>query len=98
MLIQQVEDILDEFDFNKVQKVMEALDWKYHDSVDKFPSIGELRKMARSLLNCTYDADDSPDYFTSCGGFHAERRMYPGDSTKYLNLKFVVTEWSDPCC
>ena len=98
MRIEQVEDLLDEFDFYKVQKVMEALDWKYFDSVDKVPSIGELRKMARYLLNLTYSADPNPDYLTGSGGFEVTRYMYPGDPAKYLTLKFVVTEWSNPTC
>jgi hypothetical protein len=96
MHIKQVEDILDEFDFQRVQKVMEALDWNYFDSVDKVPSIGELRKMARYLLGIGYNADPSPDYFTSSGGFEVTRYMYPGETVKYLTLKFVVTEWSNP--
>jgi len=96
MHLKQVEDILDEFDFQRVQKVMEALDWNYFDSVDKVPSIGELRKMARSLLNYAYNYDPSPEYFTGSGGFEVTRYMYPGETVKYLTLKFVVTEWSNP--
>ncbi len=95
MLIEQVEDILDEFDFQKVQKAMEALDWNYFDSVDKVPTIGELRKMARGLLNHVYSADPSPNDMAGSGGFEATRYMDIGDATKYLALKFVVTEWSD---
>ncbi len=98
MLIKQVEDLLDEFDFYEVQKVMEALEWSYHDSIDKTPSIGELRKMARGLLNIVYNADPSPEYRTACGGFDASRHMYAGDNTKYITLKFVVAEWSNPVC
>lgn len=98
MLIKQVEDLLDEFDFYEVQKVMEVLEWRYHDSIDKTPSIGELRKMARGLLNIVYNADPSPEYCTASGGFDASRHMYAGDNTKYITLKFVVAEWSNPVC
>jgi hypothetical protein len=98
MQIEQVEDILDEFDFQKVQKVMEALEWNYFNSVDKVPSIAELRKMARRLLNHACEARPSPEYFTGSGGFEVTRYMYPGDPAKYLTLKFVVTEWSNPVC
>jgi hypothetical protein len=38
-----VEDILDEFDFEKVKKVMDFLDWKWHAAEDGVPRIGELR-------------------------------------------------------
>lgn len=98
MLIKQVEDLLDEFDFHRVQKAMEALEWNYYDSIDKIPSIGELRRMARGLLNRAYTSPDSPTYFISSGGFEAVRYMYVGDNTKYITLKFVVTDWSKPLC
>ena len=95
--IDQVEDLLDEFDFDKVKKVMDCVKWVYHDTNDSGVSIGELRRMARSLLNSAYEASSDLNYNTSCGGFYVERLMYPGDTVKYLTLKFVVTEWSNPC-
>ena len=98
MPIKQIEDLLDEFDFDKVKKVMDCLDWKYHNSPDKEVNIGEIRRMARYLLEQAYHADPSPEYSTASGGFDVTRYMYPGDSQKYLTLKFVVAEWSNPVC
>lgn len=97
MRINQIEDLLDEFDFDKVKKVMDHLEWNYYNSADKQVSIGELRRMARDLLERVYNTDACSDYFTACGGFEATRYMYPGDPEKYITLKFVVTEWSNPC-
>jgi hypothetical protein len=91
----EIEDILDEFDFQRVQTVMKALDWKYWNSDQSPPTIGELRKMSRSLLNRVYHTEDSADYFTACGGFEVTRNMYPGDTKKYMSLKFVATEWNN---
>lgn len=91
----EIEDILDNFDFKQVKKVMDALEWKYHDSPDSHITIAELRKMARRLLKDIYNADPSDHWFIACGGFEAERRMCPGDPKKYLYLKFVVTEWDN---
>ena len=96
MRITQIEDLLDEFDFDKVKKVMDCLEWTYFDSPDKQVNISELRRMARRVLEIVYNADPSPDYWTACGGFDATRYMYPGDSQKYITLKFVATEWSNP--
>lgn len=98
MRIEQIEDLLDEFDFDKVKEVMDCLGWTYHDSVDEYVSIGELRRMARYLLESAYKAEDKAHYFTASGGFHVDRWMHPGDTQKYLTLKFVVTEWSNPQC
>lgn len=98
MRIEQIEDLLDEFDFGKVKQVMNYLGWVYHDTVDSSVSIGELRRMARYLLETAYKADPSPEYMTGSGGFEVTRNMYPGDTTKYIALKFVVTEWSNPVC
>ncbi len=98
MPIKQIEDLLDEFDFDKVKKVMDFLEWKYYNSPDKEVSIGELRRTARDLLERVYNASPSPEYFTACGGFEVTRYMYTGDAEKYMTLKFVVTEWSNPVC
>jgi hypothetical protein len=98
MRIEQVEDLLDEFDFDKVKKVMDFLEWNYFDSPDKEVSIGELRRMARYLLEIAYNADPSPEFMTGSGGFEVTRYMHPGDTTKYLTLSFVVVNWSNPVC
>ena len=98
MRIEQIEDLLDEFDFEKVKKVMDCLKWTYHNSVDSEVTIGELRRMARYLLERAYHSNPSPEYGTSSGGFDVTRYMYPGDSQKYLTLKFVVAEGSNPVC
>ena len=89
-----VDKLLDEFDFEKVKKTMDALEWVYFDSPDKTVSVGELRRMARRLLDEVYDKPPSSEYTIGCGGFEAFRYMPVGDPTKYLSLKFVVTEWS----
>jgi hypothetical protein len=98
MRIEQIEDLLDEFDFGKVKKVMDCLEWKYHGSADGEISVGELRRMARYLLQEVYDFDDSPYECISSGGFQAVRQVFAEDSKKYLTLQFVVTEWSNPVC
>ena len=44
-----INEILDEFDFEKVHRTMKALDWTWYGS-DGVPSIGDLRRAARELL------------------------------------------------
>ncbi len=98
MRIKQIEDLLDEFDFDKVKRVMDALEWVYYDTPDKQVTIGEIRRMARYLLENAYHANPSLEYFTSSGGFDVTRYMYPGDTHKYFTLKFKITEGSNPVC
>ena len=86
---QIIEDILDEFDFSKVQKVMEALDWTWHDS-DGVPTLGQLRKKARSLMK--YCIGHS-QYTTATGGFHVHKETH--DGITFYQLQFVVTEWNN---
>ena len=94
-MYEEIEDILDHFNFEKVKKAMDALEWKYWDSEEDTVSIYELRKMARRLLIDVYNASNSDHWYSSSGGFGAERWMYPGDTKKYLYLKFVVAEWNN---
>lgn len=94
-MVKEIEGILDEFDFHKVQIVMKALDWKYYDSLECPPSIGEIRRTARRLLQNAYDAKPSQNYVTGSGGLVVTRDMYPGDIKKYLELSFVVESWSN---
>jgi len=92
MRIDSIENILDEYDFQKVQKAMEALEWHWSTAEDGLPSIAELRRQARGLLEDAYRYEDSPSILMGCGGFEATRLMEVGSLTKYLSLKFVVEE------
>jgi hypothetical protein len=95
MRIETIENILDEFDFQRVQKAMKALDWRWYGTEDVFPSLGELRRKARELLEEVYNKEPSPFFMTGTGGFEATRTMETGDLNKYLSLKFVVSEWNN---
>jgi hypothetical protein len=46
-----VDEIIDNFNFNKVHKVMEYLDWKVDYSNNNVPTIIELKNFARKLIN-----------------------------------------------
>jgi hypothetical protein len=87
---EQIESILDEFDFYKVQKVMQALNWNWATSnvENGTPTISELRKTARHLLKDV--ADVTLGYSKiGTGGFYAQR-----DSEGCLTLSFTVEEWN----
>ena len=49
LIQKQIEDIMDEFNFGEVQKVMESLDWTWSET-GCVPEEYDLRKGARKLL------------------------------------------------
>lgn len=81
----QIDNILDCFDFERVKEIMDKTDW-YWSGEDKntIPEIPELRKEARRLLNNIKNKNSG--YVTSCGGFTAEKIAENG-----LELRFEVT-------
>jgi hypothetical protein len=78
-----IEEILDNFDFQKVKKVMDALDWVWV-SCDGVPDIYDLRKESRRLLK---EVIKTKSYQIGTGGFVAS--YYYGE----LSLEFVVCKW-----
>lgn len=90
-----VDEILDNFDFEKVKKVVDAIGWEYYESTGDSCSIATLRKMARKVLTSVVGAREEEKCYVACGGFEAERYMYLGDEKKYVSLKFVVAEKSN---
>jgi hypothetical protein len=88
----EVKEILEEFDFGKVQDVMTYLDWKWWDEV---PTMGKLVVRASEILDEAYSGCESlkEEFTISMGGFHAEA-LYIEGRVK-LSLKFVLTEWNN---
>lgn len=96
MLYKEVEAILDDFDFYKVQKAMQALNWTWSSTEPFVPELGELRRTARQLLSQAYVALDVQDEFSvSTGGFKASGRVFPRSSKKYLRLEFIISSWDN---
>ena len=82
-----IDNILDEFDFERVHKAMVALNWQWHNT-DGVPTIGDLRRNARNLLiEVTHDNH----VMVGSGGFYA----YNEDGT--LGLRFEVASYETEC-
>lgn len=84
--------ILDSFDFERVKKVMDLLEWKYFDSEGSTVSIYELRKMARYVLKSLLPYNNKDNYTVGCGGFEATVSKYTNLEKPFFQLKFVVEE------
>ena len=94
---EDIEDILDCFDFQKVKTVMDFLNWQWV-FCNGVPEIWDLRKRAREQLKTVAKEvlkEESRTFFTSCGGFKASARVYEDSPKIYLSLEFVVTDWSN---
>lgn len=89
----QIRIILEETNFDKINRVMTFLDWTWF-SYNGVPTIEQLKTEAKRLLEDVYN--DSDDYEYPCithetGGFVATRDMI--DGIKMLSLDFVLTGW-----
>ena len=82
---EQIEEIMDYFNFDRVNKVMVALGWAW-SSLNGVPEKAELRQRARELLRSV--AKDKHSICHATGGFHASK-----DEWGNLSLQFVVAEW-----
>lgn len=63
---QLIDDVMEDFDFDKVHKAMVALEWKYINK--SVPSKHELEKFARSLLESVMNGVPRFDTLNA-GGF-----------------------------
>jgi hypothetical protein len=96
-----IDDIMDNFNFDKVLITMEALDWKW---IGEAPSMDDLRNQAERLLRgaaesrlgAFKDTHWELGIINATGGFQATAFC---DEAKTqitgLDLKFVVSEWDE---
>jgi len=99
---EMVDEILEEFNFERVQTVMFKLNWQWAMTAQGVPTIEELKETAERLLRqaAEYRLGDYKDSYwelgiiNSTGGFQATAFC---NETKTritgLDLKFVLTEY-----
>jgi hypothetical protein len=100
-LVTMVDDILSEFDFEKVHDTMVALDWKWYSTHPSVPSIRDLKDTARQLLISVYNLrkdeykETHSEVPVTCGtgGFRATALSNDDGVVDFLKLEFIVTEW-----
>jgi len=74
-------------EFQKVQKVMRFLDWRWQ-LAETSPSIAELKETARAMLESMVKDLGNDFCHSSCGGFHVEY----DEKGKRLDLYFCIEE------
>lgn len=93
-----IDEVMDEFDFDKVLKVMKFLKWKWaFEEGGEVPSnTATLRRCARRLIKDAFksldtrteDWNDEVPSFCATGGFRAE--VWKDNSVR---LVFTISEW-----
>jgi hypothetical protein len=84
---QNLKEVMDNFDFKKVHKVMQILNWTWGSyGKEKVPSITELKKTAKKLLK---QAEKNSYGNVGTGGFHAYYH-YKGHT---FHLEFILARW-----
>lgn len=97
-----IDEIMDNFDFHKVHKVMKFLNWRWAFAEEGVPEICELKDTARRLLNeCLYNlikhGEDS--WSIATGGFYVRATNYKDAEVEEddfhigLKLSFEVADW-----
>ena len=89
-IIKVLDEIFDNFDFEKVKSVMDALDWKWDglarfDPTDNFklkkgfyvPTLDEIKQFAANLL---WDCVNMKDVVVATGGFRVEKDFSDPDT------------------
>lgn len=98
-IVERIGNVMDNFDFDRVKKVMDALEWGWavdnpeYSGQTEIPELSDIRKMARKLMKEAYELSvkEGCGYTIATAGFEA----YCDAGDDYLSLKFVVTDWDD---
>lgn len=98
-LYEMHDNIMDNFDFAKVARVMELLDWRWStgDSFDSLvvPDESEIRRSARKLMTEIIESIGTEHEITAAetGGFRVEFNDWNGEPD--LRLMFLVDDWNE---
>jgi hypothetical protein len=87
----KIDNIMDNFNFDRVEKAMKATNWTWGGAENGIPTQSELRQRARSLLkevSTKNVTEDSFRWYIATGGFKATK-YYDGE----LELEFIMASW-----
>lgn len=96
-----IDDIMDNFNFKKVQSTMKFLNWKWSGSDGEVPSVVDIRRQARKLLVevcelCLKQKNISPDTQVCVGTGGLLARAFRSECGKFvsnLELEFIIATW-----
>ena len=100
----EIDEVIKEFNFEKVHKTMQVLDWQwYHPGEDgtKVPTLDEIKKRGKELLQEAAEsaAMSKGEYVIGTGGFRAEAQYYPKKEDEksflWIRLAFILEDWDN---
>ena len=92
---EQIDEVMDTFDFARVEKIMAALDWKWATSEgnkNEIPDEYEIRRSARKRMR-----DAAKVGYSSSGGFSARliEGVEGGQAWLLMDLQFGIKSFQD---
>ena len=95
-----VNEVLAQFDFEKVKKVMEAINWHWA-GYEGAPAIRDLKESAESRMYDAIEQAIDPNneehhdigWISNSGGFKAMAWKNEDGTLARVQLEFVVTDW-----
>lgn len=91
-----LDDVFDNFDFDRVKKIMDALDWTWgwvgeenSAQARRIPTIDEIKEAAAKLM---WDCANTDTERLATGGFVVEKDFTISDNP-WMRLSFEVTDW-----
>ena len=91
----RIKQIIKNFNFNKVRKVMTFLNWTWHSS-SRPPTIKDLKGTALRLLTDVENSNDKGYICHSIGGFSASKVPNSDSPFGYnLCLDFTIESWEE---
>ena len=99
-----INEVLDNFDFERVHNVMTFLNWKWislSEGTNEVPSLAKLVRTAQQYLEMAYDGlekieHNEHSYMVGCGGFEVWAKRFPAGLDKpdvILILSFNLAQF-----
>lgn len=84
----KLEELLLDFDFNKVREIMESMDWTWYN--EGLPKVKSMKDMVRTLYNdIIMRIVKKKDAYCACGGFKLQ--YYPEDEELTLIFEAITS-------
>lgn len=98
-LEQHIEEVMDWFDFNKIKKTMDILNWKWGMGEDAaVPEIPEMRQSVREYMKNLHETNlkkSDVHVGMGSGGFvvYYDKGIDEGEPWDHFNVTFELESW-----